>query len=114
MSRSRIKEESEYQSQKTSQNGAEDEETLGTKTISSTLLSQLYRDGNFAKLNEIVQEKEKVANRFVTLDTEFFDLNNVKVASLLNDIESQQEYNKFSRQPNMTFDETSHYDELIQ
>ena len=94
MSRSRIKEESENLSQKTSHIAADDEETLGKNTISSTLLSQLYRDGNFAKLNEIVvQEKEKVANRFVTLDTEFFDLNDVKVASLLNDIQSQHEFN---------------------
>jgi hypothetical protein len=64
---------------------------LGKNTISSTLLSQLYRDGNFTKLNELVQEKEKIANRFVTLDTEFFDLDNVKVANLLNDIQSQHE-----------------------
>ena len=72
----------------------DDEETLGKNTISSTLLSQLYRDGKFTKLNELVQEKEKVVNRFVTLDTEFFDLDNVKVANLLNDIQSQHEYNK--------------------
>lgn len=64
---------------------------MGKNTISSTLLSQLYRDGNFTKLNELVQEKEKIANRFVTLDTEFFDLDNVKVANLLNDIQSQHE-----------------------
>jgi hypothetical protein len=67
---------------------------LGKNTISSTLLSQLYHDGNFTKLNELLQEKEKVVNRFVTLDTEFFDLDNVKVANLLNDIQSQHEYNK--------------------
>ena len=67
---------------------------MGKNTISSTLLSQLYHDGNFTKLNELLQEKEKVVNRFVTLDTEFFDLDNVKVANLLNDIQSQHEYNK--------------------
>ena len=67
---------------------------MGKNTISSTLLSQLYHDGNFTKLNELVQEKEKVVNRFVTLDTEFFDLDNVKVSNLLNDIQSQHEYNK--------------------
>ena len=67
---------------------------MGKNTISSTLLSQLYRDGNFTKLNELVHEKEKVANRFVTLDTEFFDLDNVKVANLFNDIQSQHEYHK--------------------
>jgi hypothetical protein len=72
----------------------DDEETLGKNTISSTLLSQLYHDGNFTKLNELLQEKEKVVNRFVTLDTEFFDLDNVKVSNLLNDIQSQHEYNK--------------------
>jgi hypothetical protein len=57
----------------------------GSSKVNSQVLSQLYRDKNFQAIANLNRD-EKMKNRFVSVDTEFLDFNNLNTSNILNDM----------------------------